>query len=293
MSKNILITGSHRSGSTWTGKMIALSNEVSYVHEPLNKNKKICPECRLKIDFWFPYINKNNSKKYKKHIRHSLNFRYNHIYKIIKIFNIYKIKRLVEEYVNYFKFKFGANRVLIKDPIALFSAEHLNKDFDMDVVVLIRHPLAFVASLKVKNWKFDFSEFLKQEYLMKDKLEPFRKDIEKYSKNEHDIVDQGILLWNIFHTVIADYQRKYNWIFVKHEDLSRNPIKEFEKIYKRLNIEYTNEIRERIKRHTRAKRSTNHKRDSKKNIHLWKKRLNSEEIERIRSKTKKIASLYY
>jgi hypothetical protein len=33
---NILISGSHRSGSTWTGKVISQSNSVRYVHEPFN-----------------------------------------------------------------------------------------------------------------------------------------------------------------------------------------------------------------------------------------------------------------
>ena len=34
--KPILLTGSNRSGTTWTGKMIASSDEVFYVEEPFN-----------------------------------------------------------------------------------------------------------------------------------------------------------------------------------------------------------------------------------------------------------------
>ena len=34
-TKPILVTGSHRSGSTWVGKMLATSPSVNYIHEPL------------------------------------------------------------------------------------------------------------------------------------------------------------------------------------------------------------------------------------------------------------------
>ena len=35
-SKPILVTGSHRSGSTWTGRIISAAPHVGYIHEPFN-----------------------------------------------------------------------------------------------------------------------------------------------------------------------------------------------------------------------------------------------------------------
>ena len=58
MSSNknpILLTGSHRSGSTWTGKMLAFSNEIAYIHEPFNLNHN--PGIfKARFENWFPYI---------------------------------------------------------------------------------------------------------------------------------------------------------------------------------------------------------------------------------------------
>jgi len=34
--KPILVTGSHRSGTTWAGKMISACPNVGYIHEPFN-----------------------------------------------------------------------------------------------------------------------------------------------------------------------------------------------------------------------------------------------------------------
>ena len=31
----ILVTGSHRSGSTWVGKMLSVAPHVAYIHEPI------------------------------------------------------------------------------------------------------------------------------------------------------------------------------------------------------------------------------------------------------------------
>ena len=32
----ILVTGAHRSGTTWVGKMLALAPGIGYVHEPFS-----------------------------------------------------------------------------------------------------------------------------------------------------------------------------------------------------------------------------------------------------------------
>ena len=47
-------------------------------------------------------------------------------------------------------FKFRGYNPLIKDPIAIFSADWLADKYDMNVVVLSRHPLGFISSL-LKN----------------------------------------------------------------------------------------------------------------------------------------------
>ncbi len=59
---------------------------------------------------------------------------------------------------------------LVKDPIALFSAEWLAATFDMRVLVMIRHPAAFAASIRRRGWRHRFADFLEQPLLMRDLL---------------------------------------------------------------------------------------------------------------------------
>jgi hypothetical protein len=73
---------------------------------------------------------------------------------------------------------------LIKDPIALFAAEWLADVFGVRVVVLIRHPAAFAASLKRLNWTHPFGDFLAQPLFMRDLLAPFEEDIRRFAAAE-------------------------------------------------------------------------------------------------------------
>ena len=67
--------------------------------------------------------------------------------------------------------------------------------------------------------------------LIENELSDFADEIEVFSKqNNHNIIEQGILLWNIFHSYISNPKEKHpNRYFVTHEQLSTNPIEEFEK----------------------------------------------------------------
>jgi len=61
MSKSILVTGSHKSGTTWTGKVTAFSTEIGYLFEPFNPNK-IPGRARIGMQHWFKYGSENSSE---------------------------------------------------------------------------------------------------------------------------------------------------------------------------------------------------------------------------------------
>lgn len=291
MKKNILVTGSHRSGSTWTGYVISKANKVRYIHEPFNIDlgRKNVP-----LTFWFEYMEGRSIEdqhKVKKYIE-----------SYYKVFHVDSIKRLRQirkpkDIYNYFADLKGrlSDRSIIKDPIAIMSTEWLYQNYNTDVLVLIRHPAAFVASLKVKNWQFDFNNFLNQDNLMSDKLSVYKEIISEYSKEEKNVVDQGILLWNIIHDVILYYQSKYQdaWLFVKHEDLSTNPLSEFEHIFSKFNLDFSKEVKSYITETTKPEKETAMNRNSRENTKSWKNRLNEDEIAKIKSGTEKVWKSFY
>jgi hypothetical protein len=193
-------------------------------------------------------------------------------------------------------------RPLLKDPMALLSAEWLADRYGTQTIVLIRHPAAFASSLKRLNWHFPFADFLSQTRLMEDHLEPFRDAIEQFTCRPPGIVEQSILLWRILHATILRYRLQHpEWSFVRHEDISSRPIEEFRRLFKSLGLSFTTRITRTIMEYSNsdnpveARDGVVHqlKRDSRGNIWNWTQRLSRDEIHRIRDGTEDVAQHFY
>ncbi len=300
-SKPVFVTGSHRSGTTWAGQMISAAPHVAYIHEPFNPNVNawISPN---PFKNWFEYICDENSGDYTQIIDEIVHFR--HPLSLNRKFPETKTpKNIIREIRNqglYLLHKLNRDRPLIKDPIAFFSAEWLYKRYNMDVLVLIRHPAAFCSSLKIMNWEFDFNNFLKQPLLMERYLYPFEKEIREFAKNKKHNIEKGILQWNCIHNTIKIYREKYpDWLFIKHEDLSADPVNQFKSIYQKFGVEFTQKAKKIIQENSgthnpvEQQEGFEYKRNSKENIKTWKWRLSQEEISQIRMKTSQVASSFY
>ncbi|MFY0673647.1 MAG: sulfotransferase [Bacteroidia bacterium] len=293
----ILVTGSHRSGSTWVGKVLSKSDDLGYMHEPFNP---LYPTPRRSpINSWYLYVSKHNENIYKPFFSHTFNWNYESARRFRGINNQFKAMMWLK-YGRIFMKNTGKTP-LVKDPIALFSAPWLAKTFNMKVVMLIRHPAAFVYSLKRKDWEFPFHHLLRQEFLMQDLLADFRPEIEQFSKQREDIIAQGCLIWRIFYKTVAKFEKEHtNWIFLKHEDISRAPKKQFKLLFERLSLEFDDNVLKYLSKSTSAQNPEGTKgneeqlnRNSIANIDYWKKKLSIEDLERIKALTEDVWPLYY
>jgi len=227
-SRPILVTGAHRSGSTWVGRMIARSPAVRYVHEPFNPDAFRPGICAARFEREFTYVCAENAASYQDDLRRCLEFRYRFAEGLRTVRTAADAVRTARDLGRFAFSRWRKARPLVKDPHAVFSAEWLARTFGMDVVVMIRHPAAFVGSVKKARWAFRFGQFLEQPLLMQHHLRRFQTEIEAFATKTADIVDQGILLWNVIYDVILQYRNRHpDWIFVRHEDLSRDPVSRF------------------------------------------------------------------
>ncbi|MBC7883557.1 MAG: sulfotransferase [Anaerolineae bacterium] len=293
----ILITGAHRSGSTWVGHMLALSPFLGYIHEPFNPRRE--PGiCSAKFDFWFMHICDENGSFYENDIQNCLHFKGYFLEKLGTSGSLENWKHLCRNFLRFAMFRTLQKRALVKDPIAIFSAEWLAKRFNMDVVVMIRNPAAFVGSLKKAGWTFDFNQFLQQPLLMEHYFSKYESKIREYATDGKDIIDQAILLWNLIYHVVLIYQKEYpDWIFVRHEDLSNSPSKEFCLLYDKLGLDFSVDIEQQILSCSSTESSIGKgsvvQRDSSSNIYSWQARLSDDEICRVKRDTFEIACEFY
>lgn len=294
--KPILVTGSHRSGSTWAGNMLSIPPTVAYVNEPFNiKYHPGTP--RPHFEHWYTYVCKENEAAHFEYIQECLTYRSHILRNTLKYGSVNDIKKQILYQGRILNARRTGKRPLMKDPLAILAVEWLANTFDMEVVLLIRHPAAFVGSLKKANWSHPFDHFLQQPLLMEKYLSEFESEITKFSETEQGIVDQGILLWNIIYSVVLKYQASYGdkWIFIKHEQISADPLREFKLLYNRLESPFTDYVESRIAEFSFVKPEDqdSQRRDSKTVIKNWQKRLTEAEIARVKEKTDRVSSQFY
>ncbi len=301
MIRPVLVTGAHRSATTWVGKILSTAPQTAYLQEPLNINNPFNLGC---VPYWYYYINDASDLRQKEVIEHliALSFDYwgalRHLKSFEDVGRYYKYGRL-----NWLAQKPRGNnvRTIIKDPLALFSSQWISSTFNADVLLLIRHPAAFVNSILRVGWGHPFSHFLQQRSLMSDELSEFQDEIEEFSREEKPLVDQAILLWKITHTQINKFQTQHckDWVFIRHEDLSADPLKIFPEIFQALKLEYNQRTYKMLLDTTSSSnpRDTKwthaHKRDSQANAYAWKEKLSSEEVKYIRSKVEPVSAWFY
>ena len=297
----ILVTGAHRSGSTWVGRTLAQASGVGYIDEPFRIDHRP-GVLRTRIPYWFPYIREGLNDTVAHDFQRTLAFRYGALEELRSLRSVHDAGRMARDTFRFANLRVRGARPLVKDPLAVLSAPWLATEFTMQVVVMIRHPAAFASSLKRVGWTHPFSHFLDQPQLMEELLCGYAAQIEAFARRPPDIIDQAVLLWNIIHSVIAGYQRKYaDWIFVRHEDLSSEPGVGFRRLADRLGLNYAPAMEAFVAKSTGASNPAEARagvvhelrRDSAASIRTWRSRLAEDEIDRIRRGTGAVAAAFF
>lgn len=304
-SHPILVTGSHRSGTTWVGKMLNEETETTYIFEPFNiENSEPCHSYPLQ--FWFTYLaglDQESRDQCLSALVQSLTYKYQPPLADNYVWHYAGRVKLRRSWANFQK-RSQHLRPLVKDPIALFSAPLLSQAFGMQVVCMIRHPLAFVSSIKKWQWTFPFDHFLNQPKLIEELFPEEKEQIEKFAATEFDYVKQATFLWILFHKVIKQYQQDHpTWIFKRHEDLVLDPLTEYKHLYEVLNLSYTDQVQAKISAFTDLsnKNVTEHdtqspsfkKRNSTQILYAWQKRLEPDEINYVLEQTGDLKKEFY
>ena len=115
-----------------------------------------------------------------------------------------------------------------------------------------------------------------------------------------DIVDQACLLWNLLHTAILRHREAHpQWLFIRHEDLARRPLREFHRVLAHVGLQMTPKLRAVIARETSAANPaetttlTYMPRDARGSLETWRTRLTDAEIARVIHATRDIAGHFY
>lgn len=301
----ILVTGAHRTGTTWIGKMLAASDEAAYISEPLNVLHRP-GVMSAPTHYWYTYICADNEAEFLPGLRDTLAFRYHAWAELRSLRSRKDAGRMGRDAWIFLKGSLRQQRPLLKDPFAVFSAPWFAERLGCRVVITVRHPAAFASSLKRLEWPFQFEDLLAQPFLMRDVLEPYRDELQALADASHrgqaGVIEQASLLWRIVYAVVEQYRRQHpEFLVVRHEELSLDPVAGYRELYAALGLNFTPRAQAMIQNASSSenpgeisKKSVHAVRlDSRANLYNWKRRLEPDEITRIRSLTEDVASIYY
>jgi len=196
-------------------------------------------------------------------------------------------------------------RILIKYPIGLLSADWFAQEYGCQVIIIIRHPAAYVSSIKRLNWEMSLTSFATQKEFMAtlplQLISEIHRQIEHHPNDDGYNLEDAALSWKICHYVIHRYQQLYpEWLFIRHEDLCQDFIVGFDQLYSWLSLPFNEEIKNTMQQYCNSQDIVElgqniHvlQRDSRAIPNLWRKNLNQDEVERIRDITIDVAKFFY
>lgn len=264
-NKPILVTGAHRSGTTWVAKMLSLSETKTLIaEEPFNVEASNFGLGGLATQH-FTYAPGLDQDEAKRQFEKIYNMETGQIFK----------RRMLPHYLSFTR----NGRLIIKDPIACLSAGWIADNFDIDVVVLARHPCAFTESLRRMGWEPDLSMFTGQPALVEDYLRDLLPLIRSF---DTDFDSRCAIAWKIFYLVLNDQiDRHPEWIVKTHEQLSVDPVPEYRNLYEALALPWSEHVENQIQLFTGSENRVRPKgdkqhclhRDSRANAFRWKDKM--------------------
>ena len=281
--------------------MLDSSGETAYVHEPFNPNRS--PGWFVEpLPYWFMHITAENEGPYVEPLTRLTALRYPTLSSLTRSRGVRVLGMNVQQSAQAARGRLKRQRLLLKDPLALFSAEWLAERFGFKVVMLIRHPASFVSSIKRLNWGFDYERnWSAQPLLMKNLLSGYEDRLAGY-RGEVDLVGEGIVVWNAMYDVVAGYRDRHpDWEFVRYEDLAADPLPRFRALYESLGLSWTESTAAEVVRSSQSgnpvdvtpDRKHEIRRHSKAAALSWHTRLSKAEIDRIRTETQTVWPKFY
>jgi hypothetical protein len=224
----IFVSGTHRSGTTWVAKMLAVPG-LWYVHEPFNPNKNVWREP-------FSYVPiDGNDDRVDRHMQCVLKGGFRQASLSGPVDHPLMPLRLLSPPIR---------RAMVKDPLACLLTGYLTQRFHLQTLVLFRHPCGFVSSIMRLGWPTacQLKEFLTRPRLMSDHLAPHADLLSRYSIE--DSYESAAVLHGVLNLVLwrQTQQLKLRWI--RFEDLCASPLERFAEMFEWLQLPYSDSVRQ-------------------------------------------------
>ncbi|WP_036483573.1 sulfotransferase family protein [Myxosarcina sp. GI1] len=245
----IYVTGVIRSGTTFVGKILSLPLQVDYIHEPFN------PLCGIPgMTKWYRYVEPSLSTAEMRQFHtltksiFSYDLQLRTWYPPSNPIHTRVIKQVFGSrgpfYLRLAKPNIFHRAAVIKDPTGNLATEYLYRHFAVKPVIVIKHPISFIASLKRVNWHPKLEEINDQPQLIED----YFADERDFIKGKYDNwVLEAAAYWRASYKVLLAQASQYpGWLVFTHEELSQSSVAVFKNLYDKLDLPWSQGIENKI-----------------------------------------------
>jgi hypothetical protein len=220
----VFLAGSGRGGTTWIAELINYDNAYRFIFEPFfARHVPLCRSFRNR-----QYLRPDNTDP-------------QYLGPATRILS----GRFRNGWADYYNRRVLADRRLVKEIRANLFLKWIHTQFPgVPIVLLFRHPLAVAASRLHHRWNNDVADFLLQEFLMADFLEPFRDLMER----DEDPFATHVLQWCIENYVPLRQFRQGDIHLAFYENFSADPQAEVRRLFAYLRRPVTDDVFARIDR---------------------------------------------
>lgn len=218
----IFICTSARSGSTWLMEIIASAKGLRYVSQPLDKENFHTKIYDLEPTWEFLYSSEHRKKILKKYmydlISGKISLQFPHQF-WDKGYDVY------------------ADRIVFKIIFGLDLISWFEKNFDPNLVYLIRHPIPTVISRIKYDWPISYTKNILEN---KRNVEIFPSHAKHFGKKilkNGSQIEKYTLQWCLENYFLLKYSDDKDWFIVTYEELVLKPEDIIIDLIKQLNLE--------------------------------------------------------
>ena len=309
----VVVAGMARAGTSWVAEMLKAAGGFVHLNEPFNPKHPpgLSPGIlNAPVPVGYVYVTPENGAVYRAALRDTFRFRYRHVAEIRANHSWFDLAKMAKYSGSFALGAIARKRPLLDDPYASLASEWIADEFDGQVLVLVRHPAAMVASYRKLGYQTHFRHFLNQPMLMRDWLEPWRDEMESLVKTD-DRIAQVATFWRVLHHVLGDMADRSSRMHVaRYEDICLDPVGGYERLFDSLGVGFNEAARDEVIRGTTGtsknkshswqlsrrgfiSRTAFRPMDSRAMATAWRKTVSPEEASRIRELTEPVAGRFY
>jgi hypothetical protein len=260
--RRIFVTGNGRSGTSWIGETLGLGAGVLHYREPCHPTQNgLSPAAADKV--WAKYVAPGATDPFFEGL-------------------------LDKAFTGKFWVGSGGRfpgpiqrigsrpTVVVKEVASFASTEWVASRWPVDVVIILRHPGAFAAS--VANLAHPERDVRRARHLIANPevLELLSPEIRRGLGSVDDPWMASITAWGIRTRIVLDAQANHpKWKVIKFADLAADPVSQFRALYNELDLPWTDDVAEKIRASsTKAEDGAfSTSRESKSRIDAWRTEL--------------------